>query len=112
MRVPLKVDIIRDRASLSRQVEGGMIENVYRLQIMNTEEVMHRYRVSASGLPGLRVADESVVEVPAATAVMVALRLRIEAGAARAGSHRIEFLVNALESERIVAKEKSVFMIR
>jgi cytochrome c oxidase accessory protein FixG len=112
MRVPLKVDIIRDRASLSREVEGGMIENVYRLQIMNTEEVTHRYRLSASGLPGLRVADESVVEIPAATTALVPLRLRIESGAARAGSHRIEFLISALESERIVAKEKSVFLVR
>jgi cytochrome c oxidase accessory protein FixG len=111
-RVPLKVDVIRDRASMSRDIDGGMIENVYRLQIMNTEEVVHRYRISASGLPGLRVADESVVEVPAAATIMVPVRLRIQSGMTRAGSHRIEFLVHAIESEQIAAKEKSVFMIR
>ena len=38
LRVPLKVDVLRDRASLSREVEGGKIENVYRLQLMNTQE--------------------------------------------------------------------------
>ena len=112
VRVPLKVDVIRDRSSLSREVERGMIENVYRLQIMNTEEVAHRYRISASGLHGLQVADESLIETPAAAMITVPVRLRIESGTVPAGSHRIEFLVNALESDSIVAKEKSVFLVR
>ncbi len=112
LRVPLKVDVIRDRTSLSREVEGGMFENIYRLQVMNTEEVPHRYQISAVGLPGLRVAGESFIEVPAATAIMVPMRLRIAAGEASPGSHRIEFLVHALDNERITAREKSVFLIR
>ena len=60
LRVPLKVDIVRDRASLAREVEGGRIENVYRIQVMNTQERAHRYRIGASGLPdrgGERCAD-------------------------------------------------------
>ncbi|HEX7649387.1 MAG TPA: cytochrome c oxidase accessory protein CcoG, partial [Noviherbaspirillum sp.] len=31
-RTPLKVDVIRDRGAMGREVEDGMIENVYRLQ--------------------------------------------------------------------------------
>jgi len=112
LRVPLKVDVIRDRTSLSREVEGGMFENIYRLQMMNTEEVPHRYQISAVGLPGLQVAGESFIEVPAATAIMVPMRLRIAAGEASPGSHRIEFLVHALDSEHITAREKSVFLVR
>jgi polyferredoxin len=38
VRTPLKVDIVRDRAALSRIVAGGKLENVYRLQIMNATE--------------------------------------------------------------------------
>lgn len=111
-RVPLKVDVIRDRGSLSRQVEDGMIENIYRLQIMNTEEVAHSYRISVGGLPGLSVADESTVDVPAATAIVFPVRLRAESGIASAGLHRIEFRVRALENEQIAAHEKSMFMMR
>src|SRR5690606_9807478 len=32
LRVPLKVDVLRDRASLMREVEDGLFENVYRRQ--------------------------------------------------------------------------------
>jgi cytochrome c oxidase accessory protein FixG len=112
LRVPLKVDVIRDRTSLSREVGGGMIENVYRLQIMNTEETPHRYRIRASGIPTLAVAGEDVVEVPAATTRMIPVRLRIEADEGRPGPHRIEFGVEALDAPNIKSRERSTFMVR
>ena len=34
---------------LAREADDGRIENVYMLQIMNTEEIPHRYRVSVDG---------------------------------------------------------------
>ena len=54
LRQPLKVDVLRDRG-LPRTLETGAVDNVYRLQIMNTEERMHRYRVEVTGLPGISV---------------------------------------------------------
>jgi cytochrome c oxidase accessory protein FixG len=112
LRVPLKVDVIRDRGSLSREVGGGSIENVYRLQIMNTEETPHRYRIRASGIPTLAVAGEDVFEVPAATARMIPVRLRIDADEGRPGSHRIEFAVEALDAAGIQTHERSTFVVR
>jgi len=112
LRVPLKVDVIRDRGSLSREVGGGSIENVYRLQIMNTEETPHRYRIRASGIPTLAVAGEDVFEVPAATARMIPVRLRIDADEGRSGSHRIEFAVEALDAAGIQTHERSTFVVR
>ncbi|MFP5394390.1 MAG: cytochrome c oxidase accessory protein CcoG, partial [Gammaproteobacteria bacterium] len=36
LRTPLKLDVLRDRGSMGREVDDGLIENVYRLQVMNT----------------------------------------------------------------------------
>ena len=55
LRVPLKVDVIRDRAAIAREVEGGLIENVYRLQIMNTTEQARAFDINVTGLPGILV---------------------------------------------------------
>ncbi|MDV7395722.1 FixG Ig-like domain-containing protein, partial [Arthrospira platensis SPKY1] len=55
MRMPLKVDVIRDRASIGRMVEMGRIENVYRLQIMNATEQSQTFRIEVQGLPGIEV---------------------------------------------------------
>ena len=46
LRTPSKVDVVRDRAVLARLVEGGRLENVYRLQIMNATETSQRYRIA------------------------------------------------------------------
>jgi cytochrome c oxidase accessory protein FixG len=111
-RVPLKVDVLRDRGTMMREVEGGALENVYRLQVMNTQEQPRRYRIAASGLPGLRVAGETEIELPAATTRQVPVRLQIDAGAAPKGSHKIMIEVDAVDDESISAREKSVFLVR
>ena len=51
LRNPLKVDVIRDRASLAREAAPGVIENVYRVQLMNTDETPRRFTIRAEGLP-------------------------------------------------------------
>ena len=111
-RVPLKVDVLRDRTSLAREVEGGRIENVFRLQIMNTRETPHRFKVSASGLPTLGVASETEFEIPAATSKQVPLRLQIDRGGVSAGSHKIDLEVTDVDDPSVAVKERSVFLVR
>ncbi|GKS88892.1 cytochrome c oxidase accessory protein CcoG [Acidovorax sp. SUPP2539] len=110
LRTPLKVDVVRDRAALSRIVAGGQLENIYRLQIMNATESGQRYRIGASGLQGLRVASDAEVEIGAAESRWVAVRLQIPYGSAPPGSHAVQFDVQALGSGGHVA-EKSVFLV-
>ena len=111
-RVPLKVDVIRDRGAMSREVDGGQVENVFRLQIMNTEEKSRRYQVRVSGLPGIAVAGTDRFELPGASAVMVPVRVRVEGTAATAGTHRIEFEIEDMENPSTRARERSVFILR
>ncbi len=110
VRTPLKVDVVRDRAALSRIVAGGKLENVYRLQIMNATEGPQRYRISAHGLPGLEVVSEAEVAIDAAESHWVSVRLQIPYGSADPGSHPVYFEVQALERKDQVA-EKSVFLV-
>ena len=111
-RTPLKVDVLRDRASLMREVEDDQIENVYRVQIMNTQEMAHRYRISVSGLESLIVVGNEEVDMPAATTRQVPVRVRMHKGFADKGSHRILVHVQAIDDPRIAAVEDSVFLIR
>ncbi|MCG6874768.1 MAG: cytochrome c oxidase accessory protein CcoG [Betaproteobacteria bacterium] len=112
VRVPLKVEVLADRGSLMREVEGGRLENVYRLRISNTQEVPHRYRIGASGIETLTVASENEVEVPPATTRVFPMRLRIDRGVVPKGSHRIEVEVRAREDAKIAARERAVFLVR
>jgi cytochrome c oxidase accessory protein FixG len=110
LRTPLKVDIVRDRATLARIVAGGKLENVYRLQIMNATERSQRYVIGAEGLPGLAVASDNEVEVGPAESRWVAVRLQMPYTSAAPGSHPIHFTIATLGGDAHVS-EKSVFLV-
>jgi len=112
LRVPLKVDVIRDRTAIAREVEDGRIENVYRLQIMNTTESAREFEVAVAGLPALQLATATRVLVGAAENLMVPVRVRAEPGLVPAGTHKIQFGVRAMDDERVAVEEKSVFIMR
>jgi cytochrome c oxidase accessory protein FixG len=110
LRTPLKVDVVRDRASLARIVAGGQIENVYRLQIMNATEQPQSYRITAEGLPGLVVASQAEFGVEAAQSRWVAVRLQVPYAASTPGSHPIHFRIASVDDGAGVT-EKSVFLL-
>jgi cytochrome c oxidase accessory protein FixG len=112
LRVPLKVDVIRDRAAISREVEGGLIENIYRLQVMNTDERARAFEITVSGLPTLHVWGDATLGIPGAGNRLMPVKLRIEPGQAQPGTHPIMFTVRALGVEGVVVREKSVFIVR
>ncbi len=109
-RTPLKVDVVRDRASLARIVEGGRLENVYRLQIMNATEQPQRYRIAAHGIEGLSVSPDEAVAVEPAQSRWVAVRLQVPYGAAPAGSHTVHFDIRE-EGGAVQVSEKAVFLV-
>ncbi|MGJ7555843.1 cytochrome c oxidase accessory protein CcoG [Variovorax sp. RB3P1] len=109
-RTPFKVDVVRDRASLARIVEGGRLENVYRLQVMNATERAQRYDIFARGLDGLALASEPQVVVDAAQSRWVAVRLQLPYGAAPAGSHTVHFDIRQAGDGAQIS-EKAVFLV-
>src|SRR4029079_14659455 len=111
LRTPLKVDVIRDRAAIARRVEGGLIENVYRLQIMNTTEQARAFEIAIQGLPGIHVWGGNTAGVPAATSRLVAVRVPREPGQAP-GSYQVEFTITALGVARVSVREKATFVVR
>lgn len=64
-RVPLEVDIIRDRNSLFRETNEGLIENVYTLKVLNKSQQDQGYQISVHGLDGHQYIGEQRVLVKA-----------------------------------------------
>ncbi len=110
VREPLKVDVIRDRASLARIAAGGKLENVYRLQVMNATEEAQTYAVTVNGLEGIELAEGREIAVDSAQTRGVAVRVQIPYGTADSGSHPIEFEISA-QSGKGHVREKSVFLV-
>ena len=111
LREPLKVDVMRDRGALAREAAPGIIENVYRLQIMNTAEIPREFTIAVHGVPGLAVVGvDQPVAIAGASTRLVALRLRAPADAGNPGANRIEFVVEAVGDVRVARREASTFL--
>jgi cytochrome c oxidase accessory protein FixG len=110
-RTPLKMDVIRDRGSMGREIEDGMIENVYRLQIMNTEEIAHRYRISVSGIDGIALQGDTDITLAPTESRGVPVNIRIPAGAGEKGSNKIVVTIADTDNPDVQVSEKAVFFV-
>jgi len=110
VRPPFRVDVERDRRSLAREVDGGLIENVFRLQIMNASETPQRVHIQADGLEGLKVVTDPDLVIEAAQSRWVVVRLQVPAPGIRPGSHPIHFEIDGQDSTAVVV-EKAVFIV-
>jgi cytochrome c oxidase accessory protein FixG len=118
-RVPVKVDVIRDRGAMSREVAGGLIENVYRLHLMNTQEKSQRLMVRVNGIAGMQIVGlVQPVEIAAAASKTIALNVRIDPANLPKGTSQIEFQIVAVDAEGREApgdfsiREKATFFNR
>jgi polyferredoxin len=96
-------------------VSGGNIENVYRLQIMNSAEKRHHFRITAQGMQGLKVFTESENFVVESTqSRWVSVRLQVPYESATAGTYPVLFSIQAFgddEMSQEKIEEKSVFLV-
>lgn len=111
IRVPLKLDITRDRSTLAREADDGRIENIYTLKIINAEEIPHRFALGVSGLNGIDLMGERIVEIGAAQNKEVTVAVRVPAEAGKKGANVIVFDVQALNHKKIAVHEKATFLL-
>lgn len=110
-RVPLKVDVIRDRSVLAREADDGRIENVYSLKIMNTTEQPQRYEISVDGLAAAEIIGERTVDVSSAENHELTIVVRIPAESGKSGAQPIYFHIQAERDANIAVREKASFLM-
>ena len=109
-RMPLIVDVIRDRNALYREVNGEQIENTYTLKVINLDATPHVYQLTATGIDRLYVAEPSEpIGVSAATVSNVVVRLRAPESRAM-GVNRITITLRALDRDGIQVHENARFI--
>lgn len=114
-KTSFRVNVVRDRGVMARLVSGGMLENVYRMQIMNATEATQRYQLHASGIHPLSIeadgaeANQTILVKPAESR-WISVRLETPGDAIEPGSHRVQFEVKALSNNETVT-QKSVFLV-
>lgn len=110
LRVPLALDIIRDRSALYRETFNGNIENTYTLKIMNKTQAAQEYQVTLSGLKGAHA--ELPERIQAAPGEMVELPVTVQIAPGRLKQHHavVFFTVKSLTDPSQEVTEESRFL--
>jgi len=113
LRVPLELDIIRDRTTLYRETNDGLIENVYTLKVLNKSQQDYRYRIGIEGLPDVRLSGNTEVFVKAGEVLTVPLSIATDPYNLEDRVTEIHFTVTTIDSEEVIAvKEPTRFLYR
>jgi cytochrome c oxidase accessory protein FixG len=111
LRVPLQLDVIRDRNSLYRETPEGLIENVYTLKILNMDARAHRFTLRAEGIEDLRlVRDGASIAAGAGEVIEVPVRLQAEEDELEHRSSRVQFILQSEDDSRLRVREQARFL--
>ena len=112
MRQPVKLDVMRDRRVLAREIPGGLLENVYQARLMNASDKPRRMRFEVQGPPGLRVVRPAQgVELEPSSNLLRPLELAIPTDNARKGVYHVEITARSDDADGVVVHHDSTFIV-
>ncbi|MFA3793078.1 cytochrome c oxidase accessory protein CcoG [Aliiglaciecola sp. SL4] len=113
-RVPLEVDIIRDRNSLFRETNDGLIENVYTLKVLNKSQTEHTYKIDIVGLEGNKYIGPDQVTVAGGEVLNLPISIAIDPYALNETVTEFQFKVTSIDgnSDPVEMSETSKFIYR
>ena len=113
-RVPLKLNVLKDHSSLSREADDGSIENIYELKVLNTGEQTRTFRLTIEGIDGIRLNGNNLVTVTGGgigSETVVAAVDAESAESAKPGAHPISFRIEDIADPAVAVSEQSKFWL-
>nr|WP_297460587.1 cytochrome c oxidase accessory protein CcoG [uncultured Halomonas sp.] len=109
-RLPLDIDVQRDRNRLYSLTREGDISNSYTLGIRNLDDRSHRYRITVQGLEGLRLVGDDTIVIGAGASRSVPLQLVAPPGSLDSPSEAITLSVEARDDATITLTTEARFL--
>lgn len=100
-RIPMGLDVMRDRNSLYRENSVGWVENSYMLRVMNKSQAAAHYELTVSGLSKeARIEGKTHLSLTAGELQNVALTISADPGSLEKTNTPIVFHLNCVELPR------------
>jgi len=110
-RIPLALEIIRDRNTLFRETNEGLVENVYIVKLLNMDQQDHTYQITAEGIEGLtlELAQQNLT-VPMGKVVDIPLSLRADPAKLAKRSVNVSITAQAIDNPTLKVSRDSRFV--
>ncbi|GEK46965.1 cytochrome c oxidase accessory protein CcoG [Bisbaumannia pacifica] len=109
-RVPLELEVERDRQQLYQLTREGRVSNRYTLTLRNQDDRPHTYRLGVTGLPGLTLTGPDERWVAAETTTTWIIELTADPAALVAPSQPIELHLSTREDTGIRQHRETRFL--
>jgi cytochrome c oxidase accessory protein FixG len=110
-RMPLELDIIRDRNALYSETTEGLVENIYTLKLINMDNEAHTYQLSVKGLKDLILVNRmGNVTVNSGEVVELPVRIQVDPVNLQEAGNDIEFQLQALDDPELQVIETGRFI--
>jgi cytochrome c oxidase accessory protein FixG len=109
-RVPVELDIIKDRNTLYRENGEGMIENVYTLKVINMDKTQHWYDIGVSGIDGIKIRGAESLVVPSGKVLERVVTLEVDPANLPETSNWVVFHIQSKQNPDITEEEKARFL--
>jgi len=103
------MDVVRDRGSLFRETEEGLIENTYTLKIINKSQQAQRYKLAVSGLEQANWLGETEITIAGGDTANVPISLAVDPVALSKPMTDIEFSLENSQDPSIRLTQRSNF---
>ena len=111
VRVPVELDIIRDRNALFRETNEGLIENIYTLKLINMDNKAHSYSLDISGIDGLKVIQRTKdIHIPSGEVINLPLRIQVDPINLDKTGNDLTFELKAIDAPDISITETGRFI--
>ena len=108
-RMPVDLDVLRDRSSLYRELDDGRIENVFTVRIINKDQHAHTFRLAPVKLPNAVIDAEAPTQtVDAEDVKSVVVRVRVPPAQGHGGQD-FAISVQALDDPKLAATSRARF---
>lgn len=112
LRIPLELDVVRDRNTLYRENQQGFVENVYQLRISNKAQQTEQFRIEVRGVDDMEYQGPSEVELAGGEVLTVPVTVAIDPYHLGGSLTEIEFEVVAYGDERVHRTTRTNFISR
>ncbi|HHL39225.1 MAG TPA: cytochrome c oxidase accessory protein CcoG [Deltaproteobacteria bacterium] len=110
-RVPLDLDILRDRTSLYRTTRDGRISNLYTIKAINRDTRARDLRIKVTGIKAGIVTGANPIHVEAGEVYQTSLVLIADRDALAGRINRFDFVIEDVEDPDLSARRESTFYL-
>ncbi|MGH1469741.1 MAG: cytochrome c oxidase accessory protein CcoG [Cellvibrionaceae bacterium] len=109
-RVPVGIDVLRDRGVKLYRIRGENVENVYSVKLNNKDREGHKYTLSVDGVDKYKLLGAKNIYLEEGEILTLPIRLSIAKDQLNSSNTPITFTIQAIDQAEMTASQEARFI--